>query len=406
MRSPLNILMITHKTTTAAMPRSLTLAREMVKLGHRVTIMLISKNNRLRFDEFDIDGIHVIESPDLLWGRLRTGWDPWDTLRRILFFSNMDEQFDLIHCFETRPATIYPALYYSKKHHIPMITDWNDWWGRHGLIDVNRPNWYPFTFGWIETYFEEAFRRSAAGLTVIASALKIRGADLGVEPERICHIPGGTTSNASVVRNIDDCREHSKIPTDGPVLGFSSADSHLDMEIVMESLVIVAKKYPSIKLIITGQAKKEIFDLVKKNSLQDRVIFSGYLSTEDYPWYLGCADLFLLPMADRPYNHGRWPNKMGDYLSIGRPTVSNPVGDIKTLFENHEIGLLAEWNPEDFAEKIIYILDHPEVSRKFSENAREVARTEYDWGILARRAEDFYYKIVEMEKGGSSNGRK
>ncbi|MHC1785272.1 MAG: glycosyltransferase [Anaerolineaceae bacterium] len=405
MSSSLNILMITHKTSTAAMPRSLTLAREMVKLGHKVTIMLISKTNRLRFDDFDIDGIHVIESPDLLWGRLRTGWDPWDTLRRIQFFSNLNERFDLIHCFETRPATIYPALFYSKKHHIPIITDWNDWWGRHGLIDVNRPVWYPLTFGWIETFFEEAFRSKGAGLTVIASALMKRGADLGVDPARICHIPGGTSSSAGVVRNIDDCREHSKIPMDGPVLGFSSADSHLDLEIVMESLVIVAEKYPSVKLIITGQAKKEIFDLVKKNGLQDQVIFSGYLSTEDYPWYLGCADMFLLPMADRPYNHGRWPNKMGDYLSIGRPTVSNPVGDIKTLFETHKIGLLAEWNPEDFAEKIIYLLDHPEISEKFSKNARVVAREEYDWGILAGRAERFYLQILEMEKKGSSNGR-
>jgi glycosyltransferase involved in cell wall biosynthesis len=403
MKPSLNILMITHKTNSSALPRSFTLAKEIVKLGHRVTIMLISKVHRVRFEDYYVDGVHVVESPDMLWGRLRTGWDPWDTLRRIYYFSQTEEKYDLIHCFETRPATIYPALYLSRKDHSPIITDWNDWWGHHGLIEVNRPIWYPLTFGWLETYYEEAFRSQAAGLTVIASALQKRGTDLGVDPDRICHIPGGTLADVSGFRKIEDCREYTKIPSEGPVLGFSSADSHLDLEIIMQAMVIVAKKYPSVKLIITGQAKKEVFEMVRKNGLHNRVIFSGFLSREDYPIFLGSADMFLLPMADRPYNRGRWPNKMCDYLSVGRPTVSNPVGDIKTLFENHEIGLLADWSPEDFAEKIIYLLDHPELSEKFSKNALIVAQNEFNWRTLAEKTETFYQHIIRLEKNGAGS---
>ena len=164
------------------------------------------------------------------------------------------------------------------------------------------------------------------------------------------------------------------MPIDGPVLGFVSADTHLDMEIVMASLVIVSKKYPNVKLIITGKVKQSIHELITKYGVKDRIIFTGFLSSDDFPIYLGCSDVFLLPFADRPYNHGRWPNKMGDYLTIGRPTVSNPVGDIKTLFEKHDVGLLAEWSAEDFAEKIIFLLDHPEISERYGQNARECCK--------------------------------
>lgn len=394
----LNILMISHKTRSSAYSRSFAIAKEMVKLGNKVTIMLISKTSRFRTNEFELEGVHVVESPDFLWSRLRTGWDAWDTLSRVLYLSRTLEKFDLVHCFETRPVTIYPALYIAKKLNAPLITDWNDWWGHHGLIDVNRPIWYPFTFGWLETYFEEAFRAKAAGLTIIASALEKRGIDLGVKPNRICHIPGGTSSENCTVRTKEECRRYANLPLVGPILGFSSADSHLDMEIIMDSLILVAKKYPTVKLIITGQAKKDIFSLVKKNKLQDNVIFLGFLSKEDYPWYLGSADMFLLPMADRPYNHGRWPNKMCDYLSLGRPTISNPIGDIKTLFEKHEVGLLADWSPEDFANKIIYLLDHPDVSEKLSKTALDVAKDEYNWEILADKLQDFYFRIIDLEK--------
>jgi glycosyltransferase involved in cell wall biosynthesis len=81
-------------------------------------------------------------------------------------------------------------------------------------------------------------------------------------------------------------------------------------------------------------------------------------------------------------------------MSLGRPTISNPVGDIKTLFEDHEIGFLARWDPADFSEKIIYLIEHPDVAEKLGDNARNIAVTEYDWKILIQRLEDFYYMLL------------
>ena len=81
---------------------------------------------------------------------------------------------------------------------------------------------------------------------------------------------------------------------------------------------------------------------------------------------------------------------------MGRPTVSNPVGDIKTLFEKHRIGLLAAWDPADFAQKIVDLLRNQDVARQLGENARRVAVTEYDWRILIGRLEEFYQKVLDM----------
>ena len=217
----MNILMITHKHKSASIPRSFAMARQLVLLGHHVTLMLISGKKRIGFTEYEWDGIHVIESPDLLWGRLRTGWDIWNSINRCLYLRKVTEHYDLIHCFETRPATIYPALYFSKKKHIPIITDWNDWWGRHGLIDVNRPYWYRFLGGWLETYFEEAFRAKAAGLTVIAKGLEQRAIELGVDPDNICYISGGASNDYLEQRDKKECRKLADLPLEGPILGFS-----------------------------------------------------------------------------------------------------------------------------------------------------------------------------------------
>lgn len=399
MNQTLNILMITHKPIMGSEARSYAMAKELVRYGHNVTLLLISKTRRFGITEYETDGIHAIESPDLLWGRFRTGWDIWNTLNRIYLLKGQKVSYNLVHCFETRPVTIYPALYLAHRDHIPLITDWNDWWGRHGLVEVNRPAWYKFTnLSIIETYYEEAFRASSSGLTVISTALKQRAIELGVEENRICIIPGGAPGGPNpdyfVPRSKEECRRILNMPVDDPVLGFASADTHLDMEIILESLVFVAQKYPRVKLLITGMVKQSVREMIKKFKVEDKVIYSGFVSSEDFPINLGVSDLFLLPLADLPYNHGRWPNKMGDYLAIGRPTVANPIGDIKPLFEKHKVGLLAGWDAKDFAEKIIYLLDHPEISALMGQTAREVAKNEFDWSILGKTLEAFYYRIL------------
>jgi glycosyltransferase involved in cell wall biosynthesis len=396
MPDKLNILMICHKSPEGAYPRSHVMGTNLVRRGHKVTLLMISQKEHWKTEEYDWEGVRAIVSPQLSFGRVKFGFDVWNTLARFRFLAKDTQKYDLVHCFETRPATVYPAMWYSRKHALPWISDWNDWFGRHGLVDVNRPDWYhTLGFEGIETFYEEHFRTKAQGLTVISTALLERAVGLGVNKEAICYIPGGTFLDWFKNRSKEDCRARLGYPQDIPILGFSSSDSHLDMEIVISAVALVAKKYPALKLIVTGKARKSVHDLVDQYQVRENVQFVGYVPFEELPWQLGCADIFMLPMADRPYNWGRWPNKMGEYMSIGRPTVANPIGDIKTLFERHEVGFLAGWTAEEFAARIVCLLENPELAAAYGKNARRVAETEFDWKILAERLETFYYSILK-----------
>ena len=394
MNQQLNILMISHHRRYRITTRQHPIAKSLVERGHRVTILVTADTRRKGIKESEWDGFKVVEAPDLLWGRLRSGWDPWSVFWRTIYLSQDNNAYDIVHCFETRPATIHPALYFCKRLHLPLLTDWIDWIGRGGLITVNRPVWYRYLFGQVETYYEESFRAGADGLTVISNALANRAIDLGIPPEKIFYLPGGTFPDLFQMRSTDECRQRVNLNVaDGPVIGFSSSDTHLDLEIVMAALAIVAQQFPGIKLLITGQTGPSIHELAKEYEVEEYLILTGFLPFEDLPWYLGCADLFVLPFPDTIYNRGRWPNKICDYLSLGRPTVANPTGDIKFLFEKYEIGLLAEWDPEDFAQKIITLLKDSHLANRLGDEARKVA-CEYRWPILVERLEDFYFETL------------
>jgi glycosyltransferase involved in cell wall biosynthesis len=399
----LKVLMLAHHRRLKIGGRSYPIAKALVRKGHQVTLLVISNRRRFGTIESEDQGIRIIETPDLLWGRLRSGWDPWDTLNRFVYLRRDSTPYDLVHCFETRPATIYPALDYLRRNPIPLITDWNDWWGRGGIIDEARPAWYRSLFGSIETYYEEAFRMQGAGLTVISTALRRRAVDLGIDRERICYLPGGVQEGALDVPDKTACRQWvaaydkqrgSVYSGTDPILGFASADSHWDLEIIMDALVLVVDKYPQTRLVVTGKAGEQVLALARERGVENNVELTGWLEREALPYYLGCADVFLLPFPDEIRNIGRWPNKIGLYMGVGRPTVTNAVGDIKPLFEQHDVGLVAEWDPLDFAHKILYLLENPDTAGRLGQQARRLAATEYHWDHLIVRLETFYDTIL------------
>jgi glycosyltransferase involved in cell wall biosynthesis len=84
-------------------------------------------------------------------------------------------------------------------------------------------------------------------------------------------------------------------------------------------------------------------------------------------------------------------------MCIGRPTISNPYGDVKELFDEYQVGLFADWDPQDFAQKITTVLENPSLASQMGKNARRVAETELRWEVLIQRLEEFYFQILNRK---------
>src|SRR5213593_1752196 len=126
----MKIVLITHLKTFGGM-RSFNFGKMLVQMGHDVTHVSISHRSRFRMLTSVQEGMQIIATPDLWGGRLRSGWDPWGVIRRLIHFSAWrGGKIDIVHGFECRPVTIYPILALKKKQiDLVFISDWNDWWG-------------------------------------------------------------------------------------------------------------------------------------------------------------------------------------------------------------------------------------------------------------------------------------
>lgn len=400
---PLRILIVTHHRFSKSFNRPGVIGEYLANRGHDVTMIVTADTNRMRWKTHQVRGIRVLEAPDLLWGRGRTGWDLWATLRRAIYMNRELRNFDIVHLFETRPSVVFPYQLVLKKSSVPVIIDWNDWWGGPGgIVQELRPRWYARTFGRLESFFETYYRGRADGSTVISSALHDRISAMGVPEKTLLKLTGGTRPEHNPARTVEECR--AAVPSEysgtlgSRVVGFASLDSHIDMELILAAMAIVRKQIPDVSLLVTGSPSQSLQEVAARFGVADLLRPTGYVSDEDLSLYLGCADVFVLPLPDKAYNRGRWPNKIADYTTAARPLVTNPVGEVAPLIDEFGIGLHSGHTPEEFASRIVQLLEDPVLAARLGQNGRDLAEGELAWSRKIVELENFYYECLDRRR--------
>lgn len=389
----LKILIIAHNQIyTGPYQKIIEMSQSLARQGHQVTLLCTSQNDRFHFHKYWESGVYIVESPDLLRGSLRQGADLWNALQRILFLKQ--QHYDIIHAIDSRPVVILPALWLKKRLQIPLIISWWDWFGRGGTATERSGRLYASTFGMVETFFEEYFRKYADRATVITSALKQRLENLNYPVDKIeIHRVG---CNISQVKKMDKKLALSQLGLQNsrPIFCFAGTLFENDLQLLLDALRFMkhgAEKMPHTILIgnhrISHQTCQEL-------SIQ----MTGYLKSYDLVYqYLFASDFALLPMKISIANRARWPSKITDYLAAGLPVIATPVSDFEQIFTEHHVGILSSGDSvAAYAEALNHAINlpHDEV-QNISHASRRYAETELDWDILAGRLTQLYVKTIQ-----------
>lgn len=364
------------------------LAVRMAQRGHDVTLLTTSRDAKLGFSHERRDGVLVVQAPDLLPGRARTGWDPWNTLRRIGLVGS--GAWDLVHAFDCRPAVIVPALY-ARAAGAALVVDWADWWGRGGTTSERETSQLVrYLIGPLETFFEERFRALADGTTVISRALERRAIGLGVAPRSILLLRQGSDTDGITVA--DSAASRSAVGLDPTLryLGHVGALFPRDRQLLVRTFDAICRARSDVRLLLMGNHGVPREHFARLHYVTD----TGFVPTEELRAYTGACDAMLLPLSDTLANQARWPSKVNDYMAAGKPTVTTRVGDIAELIEQHGVGCATDADADALAQAAISLLDDPEQLRASACRAREVAETLLDWSQIARQLENHYDEVL------------
>ncbi|MCD4813004.1 glycosyltransferase family 4 protein [bacterium] len=392
----MKILMLNHNMIwRSTFFRCYHFGRYLVRKGHEVTIYTIHPTHRRGIEEIELQGVRVVQFPDLLWGIGRSGWDLYDTHIRKQYLKK--EKYDLVHAFDSRPAVIHPAMR-LKKQGVPLVMDWADWWGRGGVIEERSNKLIKVFFSGIETWYEEHFRTQADATTVISTALLERAVKLGVPQKSICKITGGADVENFQPRDKQACRKKLGIALDAKVAGFMGF-VHYDLDLALRAFARIFRKDKDARLILVGKPSPMTKTIAREEGCEKGILEYGILPYEVISDHMGAADVFLLPFADKQANIGRWPNKVGDYMAMGRPIISSSVGEMRHLFAAEDIGTLADPDADHFGQAVWQMLEDESACETKGRHARTAAELRYSWEHLTEVLETCYLQLGSDHSG-------
>lgn len=146
-----------------------------------------------------------------------------------------------------------------------------------------------------------------------------------------------------------------------------------------------------IKFISTGfmnssPHSKEIADLIKTYDLQDKLVFTGYLSHDELREYLSKASLTIINKYATQQNRYCFSTKLGEYLAAGKPVIMTRVGEAVNYLKDGETAFFVE--PGDVAqlsEKIRFVLTHREIAIKVGKNGKNLCKEVFDYRVYGNK---------------------
>jgi len=158
----------------------------------------------------------------------------------------------------------------------------------------------------------------------------------------------------------------------------------------IEAAALVIKKHPSVMFMLVGEGPQEheLRLLVKKLKLEGHVIFVGSVPHGQMPKYYAACEINCNPCV-----FGQGYSAL-EALACERPAIGARV-KMQIRIEDNIDGLLFELgNIEDFASKISWLLEHPEIRREMGIRGRNRIVEQHGLKVQAQKHIEIYNEVT------------
>ena len=179
------------------------------------------------------------------------------------------------------------------------------------------------------------------------------------------------------------------------VLFVGSLEPYKGLPVLLDALALLKQRLPGITLNIVGVASLEtnvdLKQLCDRLGIGSNLKFHGFQPAEELARLHLQSQVFVLPSQNE-----NSPNTLAEAMVSGMPVVATKVGGVPSLVEDGQTGLLVPWgDPQALAERIEWLLGHPEERQRLGENARRIARLRHDPQSVAAETIKAYKEILQ-----------
>lgn len=220
----------------------------------------------------------------------------------------------------------------------------------------------------------------------------------GADPERLCVNPPGVDHDLFQPGDQAEARRRLGIDDIGPVVVHAGRIQPLKgLDVTVGTFEIVAESHPTAQLVVVGgpsgpQGADEMEwaqNRLESGGLSRRVTFLRARRHDEMPDVYRAADVVVVPSRSESFGL-----VAAEAQACGVPVVAADAGGLRHAVADGRSGfLVAGWDPKDFADSILRIVDDPNSAQRLAQGAMEHAER-FSWTATVDRLLELYSGIV------------
>ncbi len=184
-------------------------------------------------------------------------------------------------------------------------------------------------------------------------------------------------------------------------MGIIGAQEGLDGLVRVIDDIVTGRGRTDVQFVIVGDGTglQALRDEISSRGLDDYVTFTGFLTGEKFWETLDTADVCVSPEPGTALNDRSTLVKVMDYMALAKPVVQYDLTEARVTAG--DTALYATRDDEhDLADKILYLLDHPELRHDLGVRAAERVRTALAWQHQVPDLIDAYAATLNGRRDG------
>src|SRR5579859_2060621 len=180
---------------------------------------------------------------------------------------------------------------------------------------------------------------------------------------------------------------------------------HRRLQDAIEAVSLLVGRGAKVRLLLAGSGRsfpdyfQSLQDLAIKLGVQAQVTFAGKVEDDEVrDFYCGC-DAFLFPNENQT-----WGLAVLEAMACGSPVlVSQGAAVHEVLTDNENALLFPARDPRALAEKIQYLINHPQERERIARAGLQLVRSKYNWEEFARQVSELCGKLSAKETSHPSD---
>ncbi len=389
--------------------QSASLARELVKRGHDVTVITAHVDSNTPANEI-VDGVHIYRIPSLRLPQmgisLNFPWLSWAfTIGNQKRIAKIIEDFqpDVLHLHNHMFDLAFSAVRMKRRFKLPLVTTLHTVI-RHSnpmynallypidrqllrRIVINQSNHLIHPDVNIEEYAEDAFKATKAQGTIIPYGIQL--------------------SDSPVAETVEEIKTRFNLHDKWVILSLGHLHEIRNRRDLVQALPHILKTHPNTVLLIVGAVATETpRTLARQLGVDHAVIFAGAAPHDQIPAFLSIADIEAHWLnQDDPEKTSLGIASL-EAMSAGKTILAAANLDTygQGILQHNENIVLVEPNqPEALAQTITNLLDDKALRTEIGRKAQEIIATHFSWESVCSKTVDVYEAVRNVHSNGEKS---